>query len=93
MVTGKSSCIEAKIEIFYQVAPNIIFILGIVNLLTGFTIFFSCRCLPTSKIGKGLMQKGWYKNFYQYHCLIWKIFWPSVIIHAILAIVFFGIPL
>jgi len=79
-------------ELFYVNAPRIIFILGIVNLLTGFLIFFSCRCLPGSKIGAILMQKPPYKNFYKWHCHIWKVFWPSVIVHAILALIFFGWP-
>lgn len=79
-------------ETFYAVAPKFIFALGLVNLLTGFTIFFTCRCLPTAKISKGLMQKEWYKNFYKYHCVIWRIFWPSVIVHATLAILVYGIP-
>lgn len=79
-------------QIFHTVAPRVVFILGIVNLLTGLSIYFTCRCIPVGKMGKQLMQKEWYKNFYKYHCVIWKIFWPSVIIHAILAIITFGFP-
>lgn len=79
-------------ETFALIAPKIIFTLGVVNLLSGFAIFFSCRCVGSANIGKRLMQKGWYKSFYKHHCVIWRIFWPSVIIHATLAIIFFGIP-
>lgn len=79
-------------ETFYAIAPRIIFSLGIINVLSGFAIFFSCRCIGSAAIGKRLMQKEWYKTFYKYHCVIWRIFWPSVIIHATLAIIFFGIP-
>jgi len=79
-------------DTFYAVAPRFIFALGLVNLLTGFAIFFTCRCVGSANIGKQLMQKEWYKTFYKHHCVIWKIFWPSVIIHATLAIIFFGIP-
>ena len=79
-------------ESFYVIAPRVIFILGMLNLLTGLLVFFSCRCLPGSKIGAVLMQKPLYKSFYKWHCHIWKVFWPSVIVHTILALVFFGWP-
>jgi hypothetical protein len=55
-------------------------------------MFFSCRCLPGSRWAGGLMKHSAYKNFYKYHCYIWWVFWPSVVIHAFLAIAFFGIP-
>jgi hypothetical protein len=73
-------------ETFYSVAPRIIFALGVVNLLTGLAIFSSCRCIPGSKIGGRLLQYRWYKSFFKYHCHVWKVFWPSVMIHAALAI-------
>jgi len=38
------------------------------------------------------MQKLWYKSFFKWHCHIWKIFWPSVILHAVLALTVFGWP-
>jgi hypothetical protein len=74
------------------IAVRILFILGIINLVTGLLIFFSCRCLPGSKIGKGLMQRAWYQKFFKLHCFIWWIFWVSVIAHAILALIYFGWP-
>ncbi len=74
------------------VATRLVFILGIVNLITGALVLFSCRCLPTSKIGSKLMQHAAYKRFYKYHCYIWWAFWTSVIVHAVLVIVFLGIP-
>lgn len=74
------------------IAIRIIFILGIVNLILGLLIFFSCRCLPGSKIGTKLMQYRLYQRYYKYHCHIWKVFWLSVIIHALFAIIFIGWP-
>ncbi len=71
---------------------RLIIILGIINLITGLLIFLSCRCLSGAKIGKWLMKFQTYRNFYKYHCLMWKVFWPSVMLHAILAIVFLGWP-
>ena len=73
-------------------AARLIFILGIINLLTGFLVLLTCRCLPTSRIGSKLMQYTAYNRFYRYHCYIWWIFWTSVIIHAAFAIGLLGIP-
>ncbi|MFH0769312.1 MAG: hypothetical protein V1932_07080 [Chloroflexota bacterium] len=71
---------------------RLIVILGIINLVTGMLIFFSCRCLPGSKLGGRLMKNKAYQRYYKYHCYIWRVFWPSVMIHAILAIIIFGWP-
>jgi hypothetical protein len=71
---------------------RIVFILGVVNFITVALILVSCRCLPTSKMGKNLMQNATYKHFYKYHCYLWWIFLPSVIIHIIFAISNSGIP-
>jgi len=71
---------------------RLIVILGIVNLITGALIFFSCRCLSGSGLGSRLMKYRGYQRFYKYHCYIWRVFWPSVMIHTALAIIFFGWP-
>ena len=71
-------------------ATRLIVILGIINLVTGVLVFFSCRCLPGSGLGNRLMKYKGYQRFYKYHCYIWRVFWPSVMIHAILAVIFFG---
>jgi hypothetical protein len=69
-----------------------IFILGVFNLVAGLLIFFSCRCLPGSVIGDRLMKYGVYKRYYRFHCYIWWVFWPSVMVHAFFALMFFGWP-
>jgi hypothetical protein len=74
-------------------ATRVIFTLGIINLVTGLLIFFSCRCLPGSRIGKGLMKQRWYQRYFKIHCYIWWIFWGSVVVHAVFAIIYFGWPL
>jgi hypothetical protein len=80
-------------EIFQSAAvAKIIFILGIVNILTAFFIFGSCRCVSGSKINRRITKARWYKHIFNLHCHIWKVFWPSVIIHAFLAIMYFGWP-
>jgi len=73
-------------------ATRLIVVLGTINLVTGVLIFFSCRCLPGSRLGTRLMKYQRYQRFYRYHCYIWRLFWPSVMIHAALAAVFFGWP-
>ncbi len=73
-------------------ATRILFILGIVNLAAGLLLFFSCRCLPGAKIGKGLMKHGWYQKFFKLHCYLWWVFWASVAVHAILALIYIGWP-
>jgi hypothetical protein len=74
------------------VTIRLIVALGIVNLVTGALVFFSCRCLPGSRLGKRLMKYHGYQRFYKYHCYVWRVFWPSVIVHTSLALIFFGWP-
>jgi len=82
------------VDLFRSVAAvRLIFILGIVNLVTALLIFFSCRCIPVSRIiGKALMKQPLYRRFNTYHCYIWPVFWASVIIHAFFAIMLIGWP-
>ncbi len=74
------------------IATRVIIILGIANLVTGALIFLSCRCLHGSKLGSWLTKYQAYQRFYKYHCYMWRVFWPSVMIHAILVAVFLGWP-
>jgi hypothetical protein len=74
------------------VALRVLFILGIVNLVAGVLIFLSCRCLGGSGVGKRLMKYKWFQRYYKWHCRIWWVFWISVVVHAILAIVYIGWP-
>jgi len=71
---------------------RLIFILGIVNILGVMLIFFSCRCISNGVLLRKMMKYPAYQRFFGYHCYVWWIFWPSVIVHALLAMVFFGIP-
>jgi hypothetical protein len=70
---------------------RIIFWLGILNAVTAALLLFSCRCVPTMALFKGLMTHPWYKTFFKYHCYVWWVFWTSVIIHVSLAIGVYGI--
>ncbi|MFC1846120.1 hypothetical protein ACFLYM_01735 [Chloroflexota bacterium] len=74
------------------IAAKVTFILGIINLVSGILILLSCRCMAGARIGESLMKYSAYKGFFKYHCYIWWVFWTSVIIHAIFALAFYGIP-
>lgn len=73
-------------------AARLIFMLGIVNLTTGLLILFTCRCIPGSKVLSKLTKFKAYDRIFSCHCYIWCIFWPSVITHAFLAIIYYGWP-
>ncbi len=80
-------------DIFHSVAAaRLIFSLGVLNALTALLLLSSCRCVIAAKIGGKLMRRPWYKRFTQHHCQLWYVFWPSVAIHAFLAIMFLGVP-
>lgn len=80
-------------EIFYSLAVGrAIFVLGILNLVAALLVFFSCRCLGSANLGKKLMKYRPYQRFYKYHCYVWWVFWPSVTVHAFLAIMRLGWP-
>ncbi len=68
------------------------YVLGITNLLGLLLVFFSCRCLMGSALAKRLWQHGWYRKFYSMHCYYWWLFFVSVALHAVLAIIAYGNP-
>jgi|TARA_Y100000310_G_scaffold141404_1_gene140868 hypothetical protein len=73
-------------------ATQLIFIFGIINVISIILVFFSCRCLVGAKLVKRLWQYDWYKKFYKMHCYYWWLFIISVLLHTILAFYVFGIP-
>lgn len=80
-------------EIFQSVvAGRVVAILGIINLVTVTLLFLSCRCTGSARIIGKLKKYQAYQRFYKYHCYLWRVFWPSVITHIILAIAFVGVP-
>jgi hypothetical protein len=82
------------VNIFHSAfAVKLVFVLGIVNLVSVILILFTCRCLPGLKIFSGkLMQNPFYKQIFKYHCYLWWIFGISVIVHAVFAIGSYGVP-
>ena len=80
-------------EIFQTLfVARLIFILGIINITAGVLIAASCRCVPSSKMVGRFTKYSAYQKVYEYHCHIWKIFLPSVFIHAFLALMLYGWP-
>lgn len=80
-------------NVFYtSFAAQLIFVLGIVNMITGLVLLSSCRWIPGSKLTAGLMKRGWYKSYYKYHAYVWWGFWTSVAVHVVFAVGRLGIP-
>ena len=84
-------------SIFQSVAAvQVVFVLGIVNIVSGLLVFFTCRCMPgarlTVRISGNLMKYAFYRRIYGYHCYIWWVFWGSVMVHAVFAIGSIGFP-
>jgi len=78
-------------EFFYSaLAAQIIFILGIINLLSGIVLLLTCRCIP--QIWRGVMQNSFFKSFYKIHCWVWWVFWISVVTHIVFSLGRTGIP-
>jgi cytochrome b561 len=49
-------------------------------------LFFTCRFIPTFNLTKPLVNKKWFKTIYKYHTYIWWLLGPSVLIHAVIAL-------
>ena len=71
---------------------RIVFITAIINIIAVLPILLSCRCINIWKMTSGLNRFPWFKRFFKWHCYFWYIFIPSVIIHAIFALMSMGIP-
>lgn len=83
----------ADVDAFQSVVvARLILFLGISNFVLILLIFLSCRCLPGSRVGARLMKMRWYKRFFGRHCYLWAVLWPSLTVHAFLAIMFLGWP-
>lgn len=80
-------------SIFYSpLAAQIIFILGIINFIVAMLLLSTCRCIPMLKPFKGLMKNKTFQRYYKWHCYLWWVFFPSVIVHVIFAVGRLGMP-
>jgi hypothetical protein len=71
---------------------RIVFVTAIINIIAIVLILFSCRCINTWKITSGLNKQPWFKRYFKLHCYLWYVFLPSVVIHAVLALLVLGVP-
>ena len=76
-------------DTFYAIAPKLIIVFGVLSLVAMLAIFLSCRCFPSWKPAGKLMNNATYKRFFKSHCNIWWVFWGLVVVHAIIAILYF----
>jgi hypothetical protein len=74
------------------VEARIVFITAIINLAAIAMILLSCRCMNMWKLTPGLNKQAWYKKFFKWHCYLWFVLLPSVVLHAVLAIRLLGMP-
>lgn len=68
------------------------FIFGLINIVSLLLVFFSCRCLVGTGFIKRMLQRGWYRKFYNLHCYYWWLFIISVALHTIIALSTYGVP-
>ena len=76
----------------FILAQQIIFVSGLINVISLLFVFFSCRCLMGKRITKFLWKSDIYKKIYKYHGFFWWIFFISVSFHSILALIVYGVP-
>jgi len=62
---------------------NLIYTLGIINLVFMFLVLITCRCIPViSGATKNLFKYKWYQKLYRAHCIIWIFFIVSVFFYT-----------
>ncbi len=71
---------------------QLVYILGIINLIGLVLVYFSCRCLVGKGVFAFLNRFSWYQKFYRLHCYWWYVFFASVFLHAVLAMIVYGNP-
>ena len=76
-----------------ELGLKLLFGLGITNILFLLMVFFSCRCIAGINFINKMWKYEWYKKYYNYHCYYWWGFMLSVLLHATLAFILFGIPI
>ena len=74
------------------VMMRVIFITAMINLVSILLVLLSCRCINMWKLTSWINRCPWFKRFFKWHCYLWYIFLPSVVIHAIFALSLLGVP-
>lgn len=73
-------------------AAKITYIFGIINIIGLLLVFFTCRCLMGKRITEFLWRRQWYQRVYQTHGIWWWVFFISVVLHIIFALIAYGNP-
>jgi hypothetical protein len=74
------------------IEARIVFVTAMINLAAIALILFSCRCINTWKLTSVINKHAWFKKFFRWHCYLWFILLPSLVLHAVLAIRLLGVP-
>lgn len=65
---------------------RIVFVTAVINLATILLILLSCRCINMWPLTSFLTKYPWFKRFFKWHCYVWYVLLPSVLIHAVFAL-------
>ncbi len=88
-----SSPKEMILDFFKTIeAVRILFLSGIVVLLTSILLMLSCRCIPTKGTLAQVRKASWFQGLFKRHCILWYIFVAGLVVHVIFAFGFIGIP-
>jgi len=71
---------------------RIIYVTAMVNLITILLILLSCRCINMWPVTSFLTKYPWFKRFFKWHCYVWYVLLPSVLIHAVFALSLLRFP-
>lgn len=71
---------------------KLVYVLGITNLVGLALVFFSCRCMMGPRLAQLMLKIPGYQKFYQTHCFWWYVFFISVFLHVVLAVLVYGNP-
>jgi cytochrome b561 len=69
-----------------SIIENVILVTALINIVLILLLFFTCRFIPRVKMTKSMVEKKWFKLLYKYHSYLWWILVPSVLIHAVIAL-------
>ena len=73
-------------------AARILFLSGLVVLVTSLLIMASCRCVPSKGLLGALRRASWFTRLFSRHCILWMIFAAVLVVHVVFAAGFLGIP-
>lgn len=76
----------------YIIGQQLVFVLGLINIVSLFLLLLSCRCMIRFKLFQKLSKYKAIKDLYKWHCFFWIIFALSILGHTILASTVYGFP-